>query len=75
MLLAIALSGGTILEQVDTAGVLSFPIFQPNLPNELSCSWAMSPGEFPCETSVNSFPPWTGGRKTKQERRSMQFRD
>ena len=34
MLLTIALSGGAILEQVDTAGMTRFTIFQPDLPNK-----------------------------------------
>jgi hypothetical protein len=34
VLLTITLSGGTILEQVDTARMTRFTIFQPDLPNE-----------------------------------------
>jgi hypothetical protein len=32
--LTITPSGGTILEEVDAAGVMRFTIFQPDLPNE-----------------------------------------
>ena len=34
MLLTVALGGSGILEEIDTAGMTRFTIFQPDLPNE-----------------------------------------